>query len=921
MEQSSMEQPKFTSPEEEIAFLRRELAERERSFERPTTPEERERLADDTVRAYEAMPAEEAIAPERRMSAEETEGIVLDLSPEEHDKTMEELLGFIMDKGLKNTLGIVEKMNNPHIADDFHRFLVQYVRYTPDMPDIRRDTRLKKALYMRLYEVTLPDIGTREEGNKPFKEIISAMEQFYAGMMSVSEDTNPLPGKDFFSIEIAQSDARADVVFYVAVPTDKAGMFEKHMEAVFPAARIEEQKDDYNIFNEHGTVAGAWATPTRSPVFPIKTYDAFDHDPLDVLLNVFSKLKKDGEGAAVQLVVSPAGEHFVKRYGKALDDIRKGVPVKHATDIPRELSGEMAKGLKEVVLGKGLPKKPDESGTTQATDQSAIEQIAKKVESTIFDTNIRILASGETVARSEAILADLRSAFNQFTNAQGNGFSFVYEKGRSLNRLIHEYTYRTFDVSESFPLNLREMTSIMHMPAHQENAPLLKRAKAGTAPAPMELGNEGVVLGVNRYRGETKEIRMAPEDRLRHFYVIGQTGTGKTTLLKNMIVQDIKNGDGVCMIDPHGSDIQDILGQIPPERAKDVIYFDPAYTDRPMGLNMLEYDTRFPEQKTFVVNELLAIFKKLYGAVPESMGPAFEQYFRNATMLVIEDPATGNTLLDVSRVLADANFRRLKLSRCQNPIIVQFWREIAEKAGGEASLANIVPYITNKFDVFLANEIMRPIVAQEHSAFNFREVMDERKILLVNLSKGRLGDVNANLIGLIIVGKILMAALSRVDVVGKQTPPPFYLYIDEFQNITTDSISTILSEARKYKLSLTIAHQFIAQLEDNIRDAVFGNVGSLGVFRVGTEDAEFLEKQFQPVFSATDIIKIDNRNAYMKMLADGRPVKPFNMETLAPASPRADLAEKIKELSYLRFGRDRAEVTEEIMRKYRKDEA
>jgi hypothetical protein len=303
------------------------------------------------------------------------------------------------------------------------------------------------------------------------------------------------------------------------------------------------------------------------------------------------------------------------------------------------------------------------------------------------------------------------------------------------------------------------------------------------------------------------------------------------------------------------------------------------------------------------------------------MGPAFEQYFRNATMLVIEDPATGNTLLDVSRVLADANFRRLKLSRCQNPIIVQFWREIAEKAGGEASLANIVPYITNKFDVFLANEIMRPIVAQEHSAFNFREVMDERKILLVNLSKGRLGDVNANLIGLIIVGKILMAALSRVDVVGKQTPPPFYLYIDEFQNITTDSISTILSEARKYKLSLTIAHQFIAQLEDTIRDAVFGNVGSLGVFRVGTEDAEFLEKQFQPVFSATDIIKIDNRNAYMKMLADGRPVKPFNMETLAPASPRVDLAEKIKELSYLRFGRDRAEVTEEIMRKYRKDEA
>jgi len=914
-----MEQLKFTSPEEEIAFLRAQLAERERTLEQPATGQERERMAEDAVRAYEATSAEDVLTPEYRMPQEDMKSIALNLSPEEHDKTMEELLGFIMEKGFKNTLGIVESMNNPHIADDFHRFLIQYIRHTPELPDVRRDIRLKKALHMRLFEVTLPDVGNGEEGKKSFKEVISAMEQFYAGMMSISSDKNPLPGKDFFSIEIAQSDARSDVVFYIAVPTEKASLFEKHMEAVFPRACIEENTDDYNIFNEHGAVAGAWAEPSRSPVFPIKTYDTFDHDPLDVILNIFSKLKKDGEGAAIQLVVSPAGESFVKRYGKALDDIRKGVPVKHATDIPRSLGGDIAKGLKEVVLGKGLAKKPENGVKTPETDQSAIEQITKKVESTIFDTNIRILASAENVARSEAILLDLQSSFHQFTNAQGNALVFTREKGRSLNRLINAYTYRTFDEGESFPLNVREMTSLVHMPASQEHAYFLKRAKAGSASAPMELGTEGIVLGVNRYRGETKEIHMSPEDRLRHFYVIGQTGTGKTTLLKNMIVQDIKNGEGVCMIDPHGLDIQDILGQIPLKRVNDVIYFDTAYTERPMGLNMLEYDSRFPEQKTFVVNELLSIFKKLYGAVPESMGPAFEQYFRNATMLVIEDPATGNTLLDVSRVLADANFRRLKLSRCNNPIIVQFWREIAEKAGGEASLANIVPYITNKFDVFLANEIMRPIVAQEHSAFNFREIMDERKILLVNLSKGRLSDVNANLIGLIVVGKILMAALSRVDVLGEKELPPFYLYIDEFQNITTDSISTILSEARKYKLSLTIAHQFITQLEEKIRDAVFGNVGSLGVFRVGIEDAEFLKKQFEPVFSAVDIMRIDNQNAYMKMLTNGRPIKPFNMETLAPAMPHKELAEKIKELSYLRFGRNRAEVNEEIMKKYRKE--
>jgi len=306
-----------------------------------------------------------------------------------------------------------------------------------------------------------------------------------------------------------------------------------------------------------------------------------------------------------------------------------------------------------------------------------------------------------------------------------------------------------------------------------------------------------------------------------------------------MIRQDILDNKGVCFIDPHGSDVEDILGMIPPERVEDVIYFNPGDIERPMGLNILEYDPNHPEQKTFVVDELFGIFQKLYAGSPESMGPVFEQYFRNSAMLVVEDPETGNTLLDVSRVMTDERFRELKLSRCKNPIITQFWREVAVKAGGEAALANIVPYITSKFDVFLANEIMRPIIAQEKSAFNFRQIMDEKKILLINLSKGRLGDINSNLIGLIIVGKILMAALSRVDMPDKERND-FYLYIDEFQNVTTSSISMILSEARKYRLGLNIAHQYIKQLDDGIRDSVFGNVGSIAAYRVGSEDASAL---------------------------------------------------------------------------------
>ena len=380
-----------------------------------------------------------------------------------------------------------------------------------------------------------------------------------------------------------------------------------------------------------------------------------------------------------------------------------------------------------------------------------------------------------------------------------------------------------------------------------------------------------------------------------------------------MAIQDIKNGEGVCFIDPHGSDVDAVLACVPPERYQDVIYFDPAYTERPMALNMLEFDPTRPDQKTFVVNELFSIFKKLFSS--DTMGPAFEQYFRNSAGLVMEHPESGCTLVDVSRVLSDKRYRDLKLAHCKNPLIAQFWAN-AERTSGEQGLANYVQYVTNKFDVFLSNDIMRPVVAQEKSSFNFRDIMDRKKILLVNLSKGRLGDLNANLIGLILVGKILMAALSRTDLVGREEFPPFYLYIDEFQNITTDSISTILSEARKYKLSLTIAHQFIKQIEENIRDAVFGNVGSMAVFRVGAEDAEFLVKQFEPVFTTKDIMNIDNLNAYLKILSQGKPVRPFSIHEPFPPQGNVDVADKLKQLSYLTYGKDRTEVEEGIMEKY-----
>jgi len=465
---------------------------------------------------------------------------------------------------------------------------------------------------------------------------------------------------------------------------------------------------------------------------------------------------------------------------------------------------------------------------------------------------------------------------------------------------------------------LDELATLIHFPSNGiSGSSQFKQSASNTAAAPTDTATEGTILGINRHRNTEKEIFMTEKDRMRHFYVIGQTGTGKSVFLKNLIIQDIQHGDGVCMIDPHGTDIEDVLGSIPPEREKDLIYFDPSNLEQVVGLNMLEYDINKPEQKTFVVNELFSIFQKLYGGNPESMGPMFEQYFRNATLLVMEDPDSGSTLMDISRVMSDANFRKMKLSKATNPVVVQFWTEIASKAGGEASLENIVPYIVSKFDVFTANDYMRPIIGQQKSAFNFRQIMDEKKILLVNLSKGRLGEINANLIGMIFVGKILMAALSRVDD-PSMSFPPFYLHIDEFQNVSTPSIASILSEARKYKLSLTMAHQFIAQLDPDIRDAVFGNVGSIASFRVGSEDAQFLEQQFTPVFGTNDLMNVPNYNAFIRMLTNGTPTKPFSIATLPPAEAELSRVKQLIDISATQYGRPRAEVESEISQRYAK---
>ena len=909
---------KFKTPEEELSYLREKVSNHERMLAEKGENASQEEVIKKEIIAHAEKKPEDILDKDYALKKNEVESIVLDLSPEAHDTKMAELISVLQEKGVLNTLSVVDGLKNPHIEDDFHRFLVQYIKAGFRVVNYNEKNPIFKALKMTLFEVSLPSaIKDETQKNKNLKELISKMEQFYSGMFSVERDDKD--GSGYFAVELSNANHSDEIIFYISIPDSKKTLFEKQVQSIFPNVKLVEKKDDYNIFNESGDYVGSVASFNKNDIFPIKTYEQYDYDPLNVLLNSFSKVDKDGEGASIQIIVKPAPLSKMDFYKRVLKEMEKGLKFKEALAKADSSVFGILKQVGKDIIKQSKKDKDDKKEDSSASNATPIENIKAKINSPLASVNIRVMASSNTREEASAILSDIESSFNQFENTNGNKINFERIEGKSLLKMARDFSFRLFDEKNVLNTNLKELTTIMHLPeADFSSASQLKKTEAISAPAPLDLPKEGILLGTNRYRNIETQIRITPEDRLRHFYIIGQTGTGKTTLLKTMIRQDILNGEGVCMIDPHGSDIQEVLSFVPQERYDDLIYFDPSHTERPMGLNMLEFDRKFPEQKTFVVNEMLSIFNKLFD-MKATGGPMFEQYFRNAVNLVLEDPDSGSTLLDISRVLSDKTYRELKLSKCKNPIVTQFWREIAGKAGGEASLANIVPYITSKFDVFLSNEIMRPIVAQEKSSFDFRDIMDNKKILLVNLAKGRLGDINSNLIGLIIVGKLLMAALSRVDSFG-QDLKPFYLYIDEFQNVTTDSISTILSEARKYKLALIVAHQFIAQLDEKIKNSVFGNVGSMSVFRVSSEDAEYLEKQFAPVFSAKDLMNIDNHCSYVKMLSNGRPVKPFSMETNLPPRGNKILLDKIKELSYLKYGRDREEVEKGILEKYKKPE-
>ncbi len=712
--------------------------------------------------------------------------------------------------------------------------------------------------------------------------------------------------------EIANPSNSEEIFFYFAVPKLFRESVEKQVHSFFPSASIE-KVHDYTIFSPGSAVAVATLGLSAHKALPLKTYRTLEVDPLNSISNALSKLNTKSEGAVIQLLLTPADGHWRKEGQKIAQYMQQGHRLQTAKS-KVTLSGKALRLTGEVAQGIAGPNVDPEAQTDKQVsltpeEQELIKSIDTKIRKGAFAVNIRLLASAETEDRAEEILSHLENSFRQFENHEVN--HFTVKKRKKSKRVVYDYIFRNFDDEQAVVLNTEEIASIFHFPISTTETPKIKWLKAGAAPPPINIPADGTLLAYNTYRGQETEIRITDSDRRRHMYVIGQTGVGKSNFLQEMAKRDAMAGKGFCFIDPHGDAIEDILASIPKERAEDVVLIDPSDVDRPIGINMLEYDPLRPEQKTFVINEMIGIFDQLYD-LSATGGPMFEQYMRNAMLLVMDHPESGSTIMEISKVLSDEEFRKMKLGHCQNPIVRDFWIKEAEKAGGDAALANMVPYITSKLTPFVANDFMRPIIAQQKSSIDFRTLMDEGKIVLVNLSKGKIGEINARLLGMVIVGKILMAALSRTDT-PEDARKDFYLYLDEFQNVTTNSIAQILSEARKYRLVLILAHQFIGQLKEEISKAVFGNVGSMIAFRVGTEDGEFLEKQFAPVFTAQDLVSVDNFHCFARLLMNNELTKPFSMKTYPPTSGNQELANALKELSRLRYGRDAKLVNREIM--------
>jgi hypothetical protein len=797
----------------------------------------------------------------------------------------------------------------------------------------------RKAEDLVFLEVTVPRLDSKSDyekkQEKDFKEKLSTMTQFFRALTEISEINlfnsikSALWDFDKISFEICMSEKQ--LRFIIAIDSYYESIIEKQVTSFFPSANVE-PIPDYSFKTQDNVVRGYYMHTVNDYWFPIKTINEMENDPLNDLANTFSKLGED-EKAVLQMVINPAPDYkwrkTAKRKAEKYYKRQKDFHVPILSDIP--LLGSFFNVLVAIILPGGEDRMTNQPGAGGGdsyirmvqTEEELSKRMGAKAGQFGFDVAIRVLAAAKTSDRANEILNSIVVGMTIFKDGLSNWFQnrrFIPIDIVNAPLIYHGFNRRLckFYLGKTSLLVSDELATIFHFPDAKYNPiPIIKWLQYKILPLPVNAPREGLLLGLNRFRGEEQKVYMKKHDRSRHHYIIGKSGAGKSALLSFMARQDIQNGEGICMIDPHGDLIEDVLRYIPKERARDVIVFNPADTERPMGLNLLEANS--PEQKDRASLDAMNIFIKLFGN--EIFGPRIQHYFRNGCLTLMDDENEGATLIDLPRLFVDEAFQKYKVDKCKNTVVKQFWENEMAKTGAREK-EEMIPYFSSKFGPFITNTTMRNIIGQPKSAFNIREMMDSGKILLVNLSKGKIGDINAQLLGLIFVNKISMAAMSRADIPEDQRRD-FFLYVDEFQNFATDAFADILSEARKYRLSLIMAHQYIAQLQNTsdmtyekqpkLRDAVFGNVGTMMSFKVGAEDGEYLEKEYAPDLTQQDIIGIANYKAYCKLNIDNATSRPFSLETIWDTTGKNDkVAEIIKKYSRLKYGRKQEFVDQEI---------
>ncbi len=732
-----------------------------------------------------------------------------------------------------------------------------------------------------------------------------AAEQMFASVHGVLGDA--VKAEDIISFEVVSSDEDG-IRFYVVTPKHLAKFVEGQMYAQYPNADIS-YVSDYTTKNgveEDTFVTCGEIEMEKDSIFPIKTFRNFEVDPLAAITGAMSDLAK-GEKAWLQIAVRPVSNIWQKNSKKYITAIREGKDI-NGESILSKIAGALTKMGQSLSTSETVVKK--EVVKLEPGQEEELKEIETKMLKLGFEVKIRVVTKANTQERSEQILRDVAASFKQFTTAHLN--NFVHSKPTKTGKEIYdEYVVRHMDKDEPDILNIEELASLYHLPNISVETPNIAWSRSKKLEPPMNMPkateDDVTVFGETDYRGATVQFGLKRADRARHFYLLGKTGVGKSTVFKNMFISDVLAGDGACFVDPHGDTVEDLLDHIPPNRVDDVIYFNPTDVDHPVGFNLLELKDK--SQRDLIADGVVEVFKKQFGT---SWGPRLQYILTNTAATALE--AQGTTLLAVLRMLTDNAYRKFILKQVNDPILYKFWtEEFAQMAQNPRLLAEAVAPIQNKVGRFVSSAVTRNIIGQVKSTIDLREIMDNRKILLVNLAQGRLGEETASLLGGMIITRLQATAMERVDMPESERKD-FFLYVDEFQNFATDSFAKILSEARKYHLNLTMTNQYIDQLPLTVRQAIFGNVGTLGSFVVSQGDASILEKEFAPVVSSDDLVSLDSHAMYIKLCIDGMTSVPFSCRSLPVRYQKFDCKEEIIKRSREKYGVDRVEIEEKIQK-------